>query len=61
MAAFGVASGDNFRVSDAGATIDKEGPALARNDGANQYLAVWGDNRDFATTFWDIYGSLVGG
>ena len=61
MAASGVASGDNFRVSDAGATIDKEGPALARNDAGNQCLAVWGDNRDFATTFWDILGRLVGG
>ncbi|MCU0280461.1 MAG: hypothetical protein MUE66_01220 [Acidimicrobiia bacterium] len=61
VAASGIASGDNFRVSDAGATIDKEGPALAWNDDADQYLAVWGDNRDFATTFWDIYGRLVGG
>ena len=60
-AASGIVSGADFRVSDAGATIDKEGAALAWNDDANQYLAVWGDNRYFETTFWDVYGKLVGG
>jgi len=61
LAATGAPAGADFRISDAGALVDKETPALAWNDDADEYLAVWGDNRSSQTTFWDVYGRLVAG
>jgi hypothetical protein len=34
---------------------------VAWNDDANQYLVVWGDNRSFFASFWDVYGRRVAG
>ena len=61
MSSGGALAAGDFRISDSGATLDKEAPALAWNDDADRYLVAWGDDRDFFTSFWDVYARLASG
>ena len=61
MSSGGALAAGDFRISDSGATLDKEAPALAWNDDADRYLVAWGDDRDFFTSFWDVYARLAYG
>jgi len=53
--------GPDFQVSGPGAISDDGRPAVAWNDTANQYLAVWEDERGYATRHTDIYGQRLAG
>jgi len=58
----GAKVGGNFRISDTNAVGDETDAAVTWNSNANQYLVVWGDNRQNPTSSaWDIYGQRVKG
>jgi len=59
VAADGSRVGPDFRISGPAATADEFAPAVAYNSTSNQYLVVWGDDRNYATGDWDIYGQRV--
>ena len=53
--------GPDFQVSGPGATADDTQPALAWDDTANRYLAVWQDGRNEPARGTDIYGQRLAG
>ena len=55
----GVALGSDFRISGAGATSGEDFPAVAWNEGADQYLVVWHDWRNSTSGGADIYARRV--
>jgi len=57
VASDGEMKGHNFPISTA--PDNQERPALAYNDLGNQCLAVWQDDRNYNTLFWEIYGELL--
>ena len=52
--------GGDVRITGEKADVLGGPPAVAYNSKANQYLVVWGDNRNSATRDLDIYGRRVG-
>jgi len=52
--------GGDRRISGKNATENDHTPAVAWNAAADDYLAVWQDQRNWATGGWDVYGRRVG-
>ena len=61
LAADGSRVGGNFRMSGVAVVSGESAPAVAWNQYAGAYLAVWADIRNEATRGWDIYGQRLGG
>jgi len=61
VATTGAASGEEFRISGAGALTDDVWPAVAWDGIANRYLVVWSECRDYLTRNWDVWGRQVTG
>jgi len=55
----GIPIGPDIRITGPGATLNQNAPAVAWNQGTNEYLVVWEDWRDSATRGSDIYGRRV--
>jgi hypothetical protein len=59
LATAGSPIGGDFRISGTQATENENSPAVAWNQGTDEYLVVWSDGRDNATRGHDIYGQRL--
>jgi hypothetical protein len=57
----GTRVGGDFRITGTGGTADDYSPAAAYSTTAVQYLVVWSDGRNMATSSEDTYGRRVAG
>jgi hypothetical protein len=53
------AVGNDFRISGPGGVSDEDRPAVAFNPEQGEFLVVWRDLRDYASSGMDIYGRRV--